>query len=186
VTVERVSSDPAVFRHVLGHFATGVTVVTGMDESEPVGFTCQAFAALSLDPALVTIAPALTSTSWPRIARGGVFCVNVLASGEDELARHFAVSGGRKFDDVPWTASTTGCPVLQRVLAFIDCRIEATYTGGDHVVVTGRVLDLGTGAAAGRGPLLFYKGNYGHFVTGPEDAAEPGNAAEPGDAAGEP
>jgi flavin reductase (DIM6/NTAB) family NADH-FMN oxidoreductase RutF len=171
MTVERVSSDPVVFRHVLGHFATGVTVVTGMDETEPVGFTCQAFAALSLDPALVTIAPALTSTSWPRIARSGVFCVNVLASGEDELARHFAVSGGRKFDGVPWTPSTTGCPVLEHVLAFIDCRIEAAYAGGDHVVVIGRVLDLGTGAAAGLGPLLFYKGTYGHFEAGAEDDA---------------
>jgi flavin reductase (DIM6/NTAB) family NADH-FMN oxidoreductase RutF len=174
VTFETVSSDPAVFRHVLGHFATGVTVVTGMDRSEPVGFTCQAFSALSLDPALVIIAPALTSTSWPRMAGGGVFCVNVLASGADELARHFAVSAGRKFEGIPWAPSTTGCPVLQHVLAFVDCRIEAVYTGGDHLVVIGRVLDLGTGAAAGLGPLLFYRGSYGHFAAGAEDdVAEP-------------
>ncbi len=168
MTVERVSSDPAVFRHVLGHFATGVTVVTGMEQGQPVGFTCQAFSSLSLDPALVLIAPALTSTSWPRIAGGGVFCVNVLASGEDELARHFAVSGGRKFDDVPWAPSSTGCPVLEHVLAFVDCRIEAVHAGGDHLVVIGRVTDLGTGAAAEPGPLLFYKGIYGHFAAGDE------------------
>jgi 3-hydroxy-9,10-secoandrosta-1,3,5(10)-triene-9,17-dione monooxygenase reductase component len=170
VKPEPVTTDPAVFRQVLGRFATGVTVVTGMDGEEPAGFTCQAFTSLSLDPALVAIAPARTSTSWPRIAAGGVFCVNVLAGGEAETARHFAVSGGRKFDGVEWTPSRSGCPVLAGgVIAYIDCALASVHDGGDHLIVVGRVLDLGATAddQPDAGPLLFYRGSFGGFAPDP-------------------
>lgn len=165
MTGERVTADPALFRRVLGHFATGVTVVTGMDGGEPVGFTCQAFTSLSLDPPLVAIAPSRASTSWPRIAPTGRFCVNVLTAPEAALARHFAVSGGRKFDGVDWSPSANDCPVLAGVLAFVDCALEAVHDAGDHVVAVGRVLDLGVGTdeRAAAGPLLFYRGQFGSF-----------------------
>ncbi|HEV2361747.1 MAG TPA: flavin reductase family protein [Acidimicrobiales bacterium] len=165
------TTDPAVFRNVLGHFATGVTVVTGMDGDDPVGFTCQAFSSLSLDPPLVLIAPARTSTSWPRIAKGGFFCINVLASGEADTARHFAVSGGRKFDGLSWSESRSGSPVLGGVLAYVDCSLEAVHDGGDHVIAVGRVLDLSVAPDPG-GPLLFYRGSFGHFATAPAPQEE--------------
>src|SRR6478735_1807171 len=90
---ERLPVDPAEFRRVLGHFATGVTVVTAHDPDDPdgpAGFACQSFASLSLDPPLVTFMVARTSTTWPRIARAGAFCVNVLGADQGPLCRSFA------------------------------------------------------------------------------------------------
>jgi len=152
--------DPSEFRDVLGHFASGVTVVTAMD-GDPVGFTCQAFAALSLDPPMVLLAPAKSSTSWPRIARAGAFCVNILASHQADLARTFSLSGTDKFAGVRWTASAlSGAPRLDGALAWADCRLQQIHDSGDHELVTGRVLALGV--ADGR-PLLFYRGRFGTF-----------------------
>jgi flavin reductase (DIM6/NTAB) family NADH-FMN oxidoreductase RutF len=153
--------DEARFRDVLGHFATGVTVVTAIEEGAPVGFTCQSFTALSLDPPMVALAPGKSSTSWPRIAKAGAFCVNILAAGQEALGRTFAVSGGDKFDGVAWHAGPErGAPVLEGVLAWVECTLEAIHEAGDHELVTGKVLALGVGE--GR-PLLFYRSSFGTF-----------------------
>ncbi len=145
----------------MGHFASGVTVVTAAGE-DPVGFTCQAFAALSLEPPLVLLAPAKSSTSWPRIAAAGSFCVNILASGQEALARSFSVSGGDKFVGVAWDpAPATGAPLLDGVIAWADCELEQIFDSGDHELVTGRVLALGVGTGL---PLLFYRGGFGGFT----------------------
>ncbi|MEU8680698.1 flavin reductase family protein [Streptomyces sp. NPDC048611] len=162
---ERAPMDPMEFRSVLGHFASGVTVITAPGEPGPAGFACQSFASLSLDPPLVTFMVARTSTTWPRIARAGVFCVNVLGAGQGDLCRGFAVSGGDKFAGVRHEpAPVTGAPRLADVPAWIDCTIQAVHTGGDHLIVVGRVEALGTDpAAAGSGPLLFHRGAFGHF-----------------------
>ncbi|MFE6836926.1 flavin reductase family protein [Streptomyces sp. NPDC057705] len=162
---ERAPVSPAEFRAVLGNFASGVTVITappGEDEEGPAGFACQSFASLSLDPPLVTFMVARTSTTWPRIARAGVFCVNILGAEQGELCRSFAVSGADKFAGVGHTpAPVTGSPQLDAVPAWIDCRIHAVHTGGDHLIVVGRVEAMG---AAGEGePLLFHKGRFGRF-----------------------
>ncbi|MDX3536895.1 flavin reductase family protein [Streptomyces sp. MB09-01] len=162
---ERAPVSPAEFRAVLGNFASGVTVITappGEDEDGPAGFACQSFASLSLDPPLVTFMVARTSTTWPRIARAGVFCVNILGAEQGELCRSFAVSGADKFAGVSHTpAPVTGSPQLDAVPAWIDCRIQAVHTGGDHLIVVGRVVAMG---AAGEGePLLFHKGRFGRF-----------------------
>ncbi|MFJ3724138.1 flavin reductase family protein [Streptomyces sp. NPDC090045] len=162
---ERAPVSPAEFRAVLGNFASGVTVITappGEDEAGPAGFACQSFASLSLDPPLVTFMVARTSTTWPRIARAGVFCVNILGAEQGELCRSFAVSGADKFAGVGHTpAPVTGSPQLDAVPAWIDCRIQAVHTGGDHLIVVGRVVAMG---AAGEGePLLFHKGRFGRF-----------------------
>src|ERR1700677_3182756 len=109
--------DQARFREVLGHFATGITIVTASEEGVPVGFSCQSFAALSLDPPMVILAPAKTSTSWPRIAQAGAFCVNILGEHQEALCRNFAISGAEKFDGVAWTAGTTGAPIILGSLA---------------------------------------------------------------------
>lgn len=162
---ERAPVGPAEFRAVLGNFASGVTVVTAPaaeGEDGPAGFACQSFASLSLDPPLVTFMVARTSTTWPRIARAGVFCVNILGAGQGELCRQFAVSGADKFAGVGHRpAPVTRSPQLDGVPAWIDCRIHAVHTGGDHLIVVGRVLALG--AAGEDGPLLFHKGRFGRL-----------------------
>jgi 3-hydroxy-9,10-secoandrosta-1,3,5(10)-triene-9,17-dione monooxygenase reductase component len=153
--------DQARFREVMGHFATGITIVTAVDAGEPVGFACQSFAALSLDPPMVILAPAKTSTSWPRIARAGAFCVNILEEHQEALSRTFAVSGGDKFDGVGWTPGVTGSPVLLGSLAVVECRLGDIFEGGDHELVTGHVvaIDIGEG-----GPLLYYRSGFGRFA----------------------
>jgi 3-hydroxy-9,10-secoandrosta-1,3,5(10)-triene-9,17-dione monooxygenase reductase component len=156
--------DPRVMRDVLGHFASGVTIVTATTEGGPIGFTCQSFSSLSLDPPLVVIAPARTSTTWPRLREIGRFCVNVLAEEQTELSQNFARSGVDKFAGVPWTRSRHGSPVLADVVAWIDCELWAEYDGGDHTIVAARVLDLG--ADPDRRPLLFHRGAYGLLDAG--------------------
>jgi flavin reductase (DIM6/NTAB) family NADH-FMN oxidoreductase RutF len=153
--------DQARFREVLGHFASGVTIVTANEEGEPVGFSCQSFAALSLDPPMVILAPAKSSTSWPRIAAAGAFCVNILSDAQADVCRAFAVSGGNKFEGVEWTPGVTGSPVIIGSLAVVECELGAIYEGGDHELVTGLVvaMDIGEGS-----PLLFYRSGFGHFV----------------------
>ncbi len=159
---ERLPIAPAEFRRVLGHFASGVTVVTARDADGPTGFACQSFASLSLDPPLVSFMVARTSTTWPRIARAGVFCVNVLGAEQSALCRRFAVSGSDKFAGVAYgEAPATGSPLLDAVPAWIDCRIHAVHTGGDHLIVVGRVEALG--AEEEGEPLLFHRGAFGRL-----------------------
>jgi len=151
--------DPAVMREVLGHFASGVTVVTALTADGPAGFTCQSFSSLSLDPPLVAFAPARKSQTWPALRAIGRFCVNVLAEGQDAVSRNFARSGVDKFDGMRWARSAHGSPVLDGVVAWIDGELWAEYDGGDHSIVVARVLDLG--AEPDRRPLLFHRGSYG-------------------------
>ena len=155
--------DPRTMRDVLGHFASGVTVVTAQGDAEPIGFTCQSFSSLSLDLPLVVIAPARTSRTWRLLRALGRFCVNVLAEDQTELSVTFARSGADKFAGVPWRPSRLGQPVLEDVVAWIDCELWAEYDGGDHTLVAARVLDLG--ADPGRRPLLFHRGTYGLLET---------------------
>ncbi|MFB7279373.1 flavin reductase family protein [Streptomyces hydrogenans] len=160
---ERAPVDPAEFRRVLGHFASGVTLVTTVDEAGPTGFACQSFASLSLDPPLVAFMVARTSTTWPRIAAAGTFCVNILGAGQGPLCRAFAVSGADKFAGVEWTPTpVTGTPRLTGTPAWIDCAITAVHTGGDHLIVVGRVEALGTDDTDTE-PLLFHRGRFGRF-----------------------
>ncbi|MGW1890022.1 flavin reductase family protein [Streptomyces sp. NPDC002004] len=166
---ERAPVEAAEFRRVLGHFATGVTVVTAPaadGEDGPAGFACQSFSSLSLTPALVAFMVARTSTTWPRIARAGVFCVNVLGEHQGDLCRGFAVSGADKFAGVDHEPSpVSGSPLLTGSTAWIDCTVQAVHTGGDHLIVVGRVDALGTpdDDPCAPGPLLFHRGRFGRF-----------------------
>ena len=148
----------ARYRQVLGHFCTGVTVITTAGQGGPAGFACQAFAALSLDPPLVLFCPSRASVTWPVIARAGHFCANVLADGQQDLARRFSTSGGDKFAGVPWSPAPSGAPVLDGALTWVQCAVEAVHEAGDHYLVTGRVTGLGP-CRPGR-PLLFYRGRF--------------------------
>lgn len=152
--------SPTVMREVLGHFVSGIVVITAIGPDGPLGFTCQSFASLSLDPPLVNFSPARTSSTWPRIRGVGAFCVNVLAADHQHVSAGFARSGVDKFAGVGWRpAPMTGAPVLDGVSAWVECELWAEHDGGDHTIAVGRVLDLG--ADASRLPLLFYRGRYG-------------------------
>jgi 3-hydroxy-9,10-secoandrosta-1,3,5(10)-triene-9,17-dione monooxygenase reductase component len=157
------SADPTTMRSVLGHFPSGVTIVTGTTPDGPAGFTCQSFSSLSLDPPLVLVLPSRGSTSWPGIEATGRFCVNVLAEGQRELSTRFARSGGDKFSGVDWSISALGSPVLAGATAWIDCTLEAVHDGGDHLIVVGAVHDLG--AAEESAPLVFHRGAYARTST---------------------
>lgn len=150
--------EPGEMRRVLGHFASGVTIVTGADGDQPVGFACQSFTSVSLDPPLVLFCPAHTSSTWPRIRAAGTFSVNVLAEDQTELCLAFATSGGDKFAGLDWHPTAWG-PELDGVLATVHCTIEAVHTAGDHDVVIGRVQRLVTHREVG--PLLFFRGQFG-------------------------
>jgi 3-hydroxy-9,10-secoandrosta-1,3,5(10)-triene-9,17-dione monooxygenase reductase component len=148
----------AAFRAALGRFCTGVTVVTAAGADGPAGFACQAFAALSLEPPLVLFCPSARSRSWPVIEAAGRFCVNVLAHDQRDVSAVFGTSGADKFGTVAWRAAPSGAPVLDGVLTWVDCELEASYPSGDHHVVIGRVAALGP--SRDTRPLLFYRGAY--------------------------
>uniref|UniRef100_A0AAU2VNI8 Flavin reductase family protein n=1 Tax=Streptomyces sp. NBC_00008 TaxID=2903610 RepID=A0AAU2VNI8_9ACTN len=149
--------DSGQFRSALGHFASGVTIVTAATTEGPVGFTCQSFTSLSLDPPLVALAPGKSSTSWPRIREAGFFCVNVLADTQEDTCLTFATSGADKFAGIDWAPGASGAPRLPGALAHIECELTGAYDAGDHELVIGRVLDIDT--RPGR-PLLFYRGAF--------------------------
>jgi 3-hydroxy-9,10-secoandrosta-1,3,5(10)-triene-9,17-dione monooxygenase reductase component len=166
-----VGFDVDAFKEAMSRFPTGVTIVSGIEDGGPVGFTCQSFLSLSLDPPFVAVAPARTSTSWPRIARSGSFCVNVLADHQRELCQKFAVSGGDKFVDVDWhPAPATGAPVIEGSLAWVDCRVELVHDAGDHELIIGKVLDLGT---ADGSPLLFFRSSFATLARHAGDGVSP-------------
>jgi flavin reductase (DIM6/NTAB) family NADH-FMN oxidoreductase RutF len=147
--------DIEAFKTAMSCFATGVAVVTAEDDEGPAGFTCQSVVSLSLSPPLVALCPAKSSTSWPRIARAGSFCVNVLSAGQEELCRRFARSGGQKFAGLVWKSDPLGCPVFSGCLATISCTVEITHDAGDHEIVIGRVRAV---SFADEGvPLLFFR-----------------------------
>jgi 3-hydroxy-9,10-secoandrosta-1,3,5(10)-triene-9,17-dione monooxygenase reductase component len=153
-----VAIDVGTFKEAVSRFTSGVTIVSGLEDGRPVGFTCQSFISLSIDPPFVAVAPARTSTSWPRIARAGTFCVNVLSDHQADLGRGFAVSGGNKFEGVTWyPAPVTGAPVIEGNLAWVDCQVELVHDAGDHELIIGKVLDVGTNDGS---PLLFFRSQF--------------------------
>jgi 3-hydroxy-9,10-secoandrosta-1,3,5(10)-triene-9,17-dione monooxygenase reductase component len=159
VAPARFDPDPERFRQVLGHFCTGVTIITAIEEGKPVGFSCQSFAALSLEPPLVQFCPARTSTTWPRIERAQFFCANILSARQRDLANLFGRSNPDRFTDVGWAPNTAGSPVVDGVLTWVGCKVQTVHPAGDHFIVIGQVLELGD-CRPGR-PLLFYRGRYG-------------------------
>lgn len=151
----------AQYRQVLGHFPTGVVVVTGAGDAGPVGFSVNSFTAVSLDPPLVAFCAERRSGSWAIIQGSGAFCANVLAEDQEALSRVFAMRGPGKFQGIGWSPAPSGSPLLDGVLAWVDCGVEAVHDGGDHEICVARVLALGVERRDG--PLVFYRGGYGRF-----------------------
>ena len=153
--------DEAAYRAVLGHFATGVSIITAMDGEEPVGLAVNSFTSVSLDPPLVLFCAAYSSTTWPRIQSAGSWCVNILDEAGETMSRTFATKGIDKFAGVGYRIGPSGAPVLEDALAYVDCTTLAEHDAGDHVIVVGKVLELGH-RTEGK-PLLFYRGGYGRY-----------------------
>jgi 3-hydroxy-9,10-secoandrosta-1,3,5(10)-triene-9,17-dione monooxygenase reductase component len=152
-------------RRVLGHFCTGIAVITGHDGQRPIGFTCQSLTSVSLDPPYISFCPAKSSTSWPLIRTAGSVCVNVLAADQREMCNRFAVSGGDKFHGVDWHRAANGAPALDGTLASIEADFEYEHTAGDHTIVVAHVTALH--ANQNREPLLYFRGGYGAFSDSP-------------------
>ena len=155
--------DQTAFRQTMGNFATGVVVVTGLSDGEPVGFAAQSFVSLSLDPPLVAFSPGKSSSSWPRIRDTGSFGINILGQDQQGVCNDMAQSGQDKFANVSWRSGGTGAPMLADVLAFIECSIEAEHDAGDHTIVVGRVQDYQR-VRNEAAPLLYFRGMYGSFA----------------------
>lgn len=154
--------DTQAFRQVLGHYPTGVTVVTAIDtDGGPVGMTVGSFTSVSLEPPLVAFLPDKSSTSFPKIRFASAFCVNVLGADQQKLCRVFATKTADKFQDITWRPASSGAPILENVVAWIDCDLETIQEAGDHYFVIGRVRELAV--EKGSLPLVFFRGGYGRF-----------------------
>lgn len=156
------------FRTAMGRFPTGVTIVTGLAGSEPVGFTCQSFISLSLDPLLVSVSVMNTSTTYPRIRESGRFSVNFLSAEMRALSNQFARSLTDKWAGVEWSLAQSRSPILEGAVAWVDCDIDAEHVVGDHTLVVGRVRNFGAPEGA-NDPLVFHSGQYRDLV--PTEAA---------------
>ena len=156
--------DPSLYREVMGHYPTGVAVVTGFDGAEPVGMVVGTFSAVSLDPPLVAFMPTVNSGTYARLAGSTAYCINVLAHDQLDLCRRMAVPRADKFDLVDWSTSSLGAPVLTNAVAHIHCTVETTVQAGDHVIVLCAV--RGMEVTRPVTPLLFFQGGYGGFSPG--------------------
>ena len=150
---------PEQMRAAMGHFATGVTVVTGLDGDEPVGFACQSFASVSLNPPLVLFCADHRGRTWPLIRASGRFTVNVLGEEQVEMCNRFGSQRGRRFEGLDWTRSRWDTPSLPLTLMRVHAEVEDVHTAGDHDVVIGRVRELESPRTDP--PLLFFRGSFG-------------------------
>ncbi len=156
------SFDDATFRRVLGHYPTGVCIITSIaTDGKPIGMVVGSFTSVSLDPPLVAFFPGRKSATWPRIEAAGKFCVNVLATDQQELCRQFAISGSDKFARLSHNVSANGSPILNDVIAWIDCTLDVVHEAGDHSIAIGRVVALEVDRPTS--PLLFLRGGFGGF-----------------------
>lgn len=152
-------ADPVEFRRTMAEFASGVTVVTASHGSEAVGFACQSFSSVSLEPPLVLFCVDRRSRSWRQIQAAGRFCVNVLAEDQGELCQRFGSSRGLRFDGLAWTRSAWDTPSLPGVLARIHADVHSVHPGGDHDIVIGNVIAMERSRAAR--PMVFHRGRFG-------------------------
>jgi len=150
--------DPKELRRLMGHFATGVTIITtkGADGT-PYGLTANAFTSLSLDPPLCLVCVDRKAESFAHFYDSKVFTVNILTTAQEDLSNRFAKSGGDKFTGVATVHGHHGAPLIAGALAHIECQITDTLEGGDHVIHVGRVEHIHMQAGD---PLLFFQGRY--------------------------
>ncbi|MDJ0358290.1 flavin reductase family protein [Paenarthrobacter sp. PH39-S1] len=157
--------DSALFRETLGHYPTGVAVVTAVaEDGKPVGMIVGTFSSVSMNPPLIAFYPMNSSRSFAQVRTAKAFCVNVLASDQEPFCRRFASAGEKKFDGVGWRPGPLGSPILDGAVSWIECTFEDVRDAGDHYIVLGRVEDLAVERSTL--PLLFFQGGYGKFSPG--------------------
>ena len=155
--------DPKWYRQVLAQYPTGVCVVTSVGpQGEPIAMIVGSFTSVSLRPPLVAFFPARDSNSWAKLRQCESFCVNILSSRQETLCRQFASKDANKFGSTAHRLSRRGNPILDGVVAWIDCRRYAVNEAGDHDIVLGEVLELDVESE--ELPLLFFQGGYGRFA----------------------
>ncbi len=154
--------DAPIFRRVLGNYPTGVCAVTAQGaDGTPCGLIIGSFTSVSLDPPLIGFFPDKKSSSWPLIEATGRFCVNVMGSDQRLLCSQLAKPGPGKFDGVDYALSASGAPLIEGVIAWIDCAVHDVVDAGDHWFVMGLVKQLDV--ARDGDPMLFFQGKYGGF-----------------------
>jgi flavin reductase (DIM6/NTAB) family NADH-FMN oxidoreductase RutF len=159
--------DPDDFRRALGQFAAGVTVVTTRDgRGRALGLTVTAFCAVSLDPPLVLVCVDHRSEAHVGFRHAGRFGVSILAEGQEEVSRRFAVGGPAKFAGLKLVDGACGVPLIPGALAHLECRVSATHQAGDHTIYVGEVDCLAV--RPGR-PLLYHDREYRRLAGGPEE-----------------
>ncbi|HEX2028815.1 MAG TPA: flavin reductase family protein [Nitriliruptorales bacterium] len=153
---------PRAFRDVMGRFATGVAIMTTLHDGAPHGMTANAVSSVSLQPLLVLVCVERGTTMAATVTASGIFALSFLHEDDDGLAVHFADPyrplGAAQFERIPFRKEVTGAPVLERGVAYVDCRTWRLCDGGDHLIVVGEVVTLGLGDRDD--PLLFYRGAY--------------------------
>ncbi len=154
--------DDRALRNAMGNFCTGVVIATGAVDGAPAGFAAQSFVSLSLDPPLIALCPGKNSSSWPKLRDSGSFCINILAADQKPVCDAMAQSGGDKFAQIAWRDGVTGSPILEGVVGYVDCDLEAEHDAGDHTIAIGRIRDFAI-LDENKGPLLFFRGGYGNF-----------------------
>lgn len=155
--------EPRYFRDVLGHFPTGVVIVTAIGvDGEPVGMAVGSFTSVSLEPPLIAFLPDKSSSTFPRIREAASFCINVLSAAQEPVCRAFARRGEDKYAGVEWRPAPSGAPILEGVVAWLDCELDVVHEAGDHFIVLGRVNHLQVENPTL--PLLFFQGGYGAFA----------------------
>ncbi len=155
----RSGSDPRTLRDALGCFATGVTVVTCVDDSgNPVGLTANSFTSLSLDPPLLLVCVAKGTASAVPLTLAGHFAVNVLQTHQQPASITFSTRGEDRFGQTEWSVGEHGAPVLLDSLSVFECRRHAVHEGGDHLILVGEVVKASF--EPGLDPLLYFRGSY--------------------------
>ena len=150
--------DPRQLRHVLGQFATGITVIaTRSDDGDLVGLTANSFGALSLDPPLITWALRLNSSNLPVFQGAGQFVVNVLSEAQVDVSRRFASNTGNKFEGVSFALGQSGLPLIHGAAAWFECRTISQQIVGDHCLF---IAAVETFARSDSAPLIFHGGAY--------------------------
>lgn len=150
--------DPHRFRAVLGSIPTGVIVITAAGADGPLGMACNSFTSASLEPPLVALFAARSSTTWPAIRAAGRFCANVMAAHHEEVVRRFSARGVDRFAGIEYESTPFG-PALTEAVAWIHCRLVAEHDAGDHTVAIAEVLELDARDEAKA--LVFWRGAYG-------------------------
>jgi flavin reductase (DIM6/NTAB) family NADH-FMN oxidoreductase RutF len=149
------------FRQTMGHWASGVTVVTTRRPGGIHGMTASSFCSVSLDPPLVLVCVDRRNRTHSHLAEQGAFCAHILAVGQEELSQRCAGrmgEHGNELHGVPYREGKTGAPVLEGCLAYLDCRVLYAHDGGDHTIFVGQIEEAGVDEDAH--PLLYFRGRY--------------------------